>query len=60
VRTRKDLEEAAKNAKKESGVTLARASAAGSRRPEKGRGSGRVCGQRKKSRFPPVETGISA
>src|SRR5712671_3935819 len=59
VRTRKDLEEAAKNAKKESGVTLAAPPPAAPGDPKKDEIQGVFVVSGKKAVFRPVETGIS-
>jgi HlyD family secretion protein len=59
VRTRKDLEEAAKNAKKESGVTLAAPPAPAPGDPKKDEVQGVFVVNGKKAIFRPVETGIS-
>jgi HlyD family secretion protein len=60
VRTRKDLEEAAKSAKKDSGVTLAAPPpAAASSDPKKDEIQGVFVVNGKKAIFRPVETGIS-
>jgi HlyD family secretion protein len=59
VRTRKDLEEAAKNAKKESGVTLAAPPPPAPGDPKKDEIQGVFVVNAKKAVFRPVETGIS-
>jgi HlyD family secretion protein len=59
VRTRKDLEEAAKNAKKESGVTLAAPPPATASDPKKDEVQGVFVVNGKKALFRPVETGIT-
>src|ERR1700726_1687164 len=59
VRTRKDLEEAAKNAKKESGVTLAAPPPPAPGDPKKEEVQGVFVVNGKKAIFRPVETGIS-
>jgi HlyD family secretion protein len=59
VRTRKDLEEAAKNAKKESGVTLAAPPPTASSDPKKDEIQGVFVVNGKKAIFRPVETGIT-
>src|SRR5713101_6058958 len=59
VRTRKDLEEAAKNAKKESGVTLAAPPAPAPGEPKKDEVQGVFVVNGKKAIFRSVETGIS-
>jgi HlyD family secretion protein len=59
VRTRKDLEEAAKNAKKESGVTLAAPPPPAPGDPKKDEVQGVFVVNGKKAIFRPVETGIS-
>ena len=59
VRTRKDLEEAAKNAKKESGVTLAAPPPPAPGDPKKDEVQGVFVVNAKKAVFRPVETGIS-
>jgi HlyD family secretion protein len=59
VRTRKDLEEAAKSAKKESGVTLAAPPPAAASDPKKDDIQGVFVVNGKKAIFRPVETGIS-
>jgi HlyD family secretion protein len=59
VRTRKDLEEAAKNAKKESGVTLAAPPPAAAGDPKKDEIQGVFVIHGKKALFRPVETGIT-
>jgi HlyD family secretion protein len=59
VRTRKDLEEAAKNAKKESGVTLAAPPPAAAGDPKKDEIQGVFVIHGKKAIFRPVETGIT-
>jgi HlyD family secretion protein len=59
VRTRKDLEEAAKNAKKESGVTLAAPPPPAPGDPKKDEIQGVFVVNGKKAIFRPVETGIS-
>jgi HlyD family secretion protein len=59
VRTRKDLEEAQKNAKKESGVTLAAPPAPASGDPKKDEVQGVFVVNGKKAIFRPVETGIT-
>src|SRR6266853_2213650 len=59
VRTRKDLEEAAKNAKKESRVTLAAPPPAAPGDPKKDEVQGVFVVNGKKAIFRPVETGIS-
>jgi HlyD family secretion protein len=59
VRTRKDLEEAAKNAKKESGVTLAAPPPSAAGDPKKDEIQGVFVVNGKKAIFRPVETGIS-
>jgi HlyD family secretion protein len=59
VRTRKDLEEAAKNAKKESGVTLAAPPPAAASDPKKDEVQGVFVVNGKKALFRPVETGIT-
>jgi HlyD family secretion protein len=59
VRTRKDLEEAAKNAKKESGVTLAAPPPTAASDPKKDDIQGVFVVNGKKAIFRPVETGIS-
>src|SRR5437588_1050056 len=59
VRTRKDLEEAAKNAKKESGVTLAAPPPAAASDPKKEEVQGVFVVNGKKAIFRPVETGIT-
>jgi len=59
VRTRKDLEEAAKNAKKESGVTLAAPPPPAAGEPKKDEVQGVFVIHGKKAIFRPVETGIT-
>src|ERR1700730_6140482 len=59
VRTRKELEEAAKNAKKDSGVTLAAPPPAAPGDPKKDEIQGVFVVNGKKAIFRPVETGIS-
>jgi len=59
VRTRKELEEAAKNAKKESGVTLAAPPPPAPGDPKKDEIQGVFVVNGKKAVFRPVETGIS-
>jgi HlyD family secretion protein len=59
VRTRKDLEEAAKNAKKDSSVTLAAPPPAAPGDPKKDEVQGVFVVNGKKAVFRPVETGIS-
>jgi HlyD family secretion protein len=59
VRTRKDLEEAAKNSKKESGVTLAAPPPPAPGDPKKDEVQGVFVVNNKKAVFRPVETGIS-
>jgi len=59
VRTRKDLEEAAKNAKKESGVTLAAPPPPAAGDPKKDEIQGVFVVNGKKAVFRPVETGIT-
>ena len=59
VRTRKDLEEAAKNAKKESGVTLAAPPPPAASDPKKDEIQGVFVVNGKKAIFRPVETGIT-
>jgi HlyD family secretion protein len=59
VRTRKDLEEAAKNAKKESGVTLAAPPPPAPGDPKKDEIQGVFVVNGRKAIFRPVETGIS-
>src|ERR1700724_795929 len=59
VRTRKDLEEAAKSAKKESGVTLAAPPPAAPGDPKKDEIQGVFVVNGKKAIFRPVETGIT-
>jgi HlyD family secretion protein len=59
VRTRKDLEEAAKNAKKDSSVTLAAPPAPAPGDPKKDEIQGVFVVNGKKAVFRPVETGIS-
>ena len=59
VRTRKDLEEAAKNAKKESGVTLAAPPPPAPGDPKKDEIQGVFVVNNRKAIFRPVETGIS-
>ena len=59
VRTRKDLEEAAKNAKKESGVTLAAPPPPAPGDPKKDEIQGVFVVNGKKAIFRPVETGIT-
>src|SRR5579864_3880688 len=59
VRTRKDLEEAAKSAKKESGVTLAAPPPPAPGDPKKDEIQGVFVVNGKKAVFRPVETGIS-
>src|ERR1700726_3197025 len=59
VRTRKDLEEAAKNSKPKSGVTLAAPPPAGPGDPKKDEIQGVFVVNGKKAIFRPVETGIS-
>jgi HlyD family secretion protein len=59
VRTRKDLEEAAKNAKRESGVTLAAPPPPAPGDPKKDEIQGVFVVNAKKAVFRPVETGIS-
>jgi HlyD family secretion protein len=59
VRTRKDLEEAAKNAKKDSGVTLAAPPPTAASDPKKDDIQGVFVVNGKKAIFRPVETGIS-
>jgi len=59
VRTRKDLEEAAKNAKKESGVTLAAPPPPAPGDPKKDEVQGVFVVHGKKAIFRPVETGIT-
>ena len=59
VRTRKDLEEAAKNAKKESGVTLAAPPPPAAGEPKKDEVQGVFVIHGKKAVFRPVETGIT-
>jgi HlyD family secretion protein len=59
VRTRKDLEEAAKNAKKDSSVTLAAPPAPAPGDPKKDEIQGVFVVNGKKAIFRPVETGIS-
>src|SRR6202521_2991670 len=59
VRTRKELEEAAKNAKKESGVTLAAPPPPAPGDPKKDEIQGVFVVNGKKAIFRPVETGIS-
>jgi HlyD family secretion protein len=59
VRTRKDLEEAAKNAKKDGGVTLAAPPPASPGDPKKDELQGVFVVNGKKAVFDPVETGIS-
>jgi len=59
VRTRKDLEEASKNAKKESGVTLAAPPPPAAGEPKKDEVQGVFVIHGKKAVFRPVETGIT-
>jgi HlyD family secretion protein len=59
VRTRKDLEEAAKNAKKDSGVTLAAPPPPATGDPKKDEVQGVFVVNGKKAVFRPVETGIT-
>ena len=59
VRSRKDLEEAAKNAKKDGSVTLAAPPAASTGDPKKDDVQGVFVVNAKKAVFRPVETGIS-
>ena len=60
VRSRKDLEEAAKNAKKDgSSMSLGRASPSGAGDPKKDEVQGVFVVNGKKAMFRPVETGIS-
>jgi HlyD family secretion protein len=59
VRTRKDLEEAAKNAKKNSGVTLAAPPPPAAGDPKKDEVQGVFVINGKKAMFRPVETGIT-
>jgi HlyD family secretion protein len=59
VRTRKDLEEAAKNSKKESGVTLAAPPPSAPGDPKKDEIQGVFVVNGKKAIFKPVETGIT-
>jgi len=59
VRSRKDLDEAAKNGKKESNVTLAAALPVSSGDPKKDEIQGVFVVNGKKASFRPVETGIS-
>jgi HlyD family secretion protein len=59
VRTRKDLEEAAKNSKKESGVTLAAPPPPAPGDPKKDEIQGVFVVNAKKAVFRPVETGIT-
>jgi HlyD family secretion protein len=59
VRTRKDLEEAARNAKKESGVTLAAPPPPAAGEPKKDEVQGVFVIKGKKAIFRPVETGIT-
>jgi len=59
VRSRKDLEEAAKNAKKNSSVTLAAPPETASGDPKKDEVQGIFVVNGKKAMFRPVETGIS-
>jgi HlyD family secretion protein len=59
VRSRKDLEEAAKNAKKDGSVTLAAPPAASTGDPKKDEVQGVFVVNAKKAAFRPVETGIS-
>jgi HlyD family secretion protein len=59
VRSRKDLEEAAKNAKKEGNVTLAAPPAPAAGDPKKDEVQGIFVVNGKKAAFRPVETGIS-
>ena len=59
VRTRKDLEEAAKNAKKESGVTLAAPPPPTAGDPKKDEVQGVFVVNGKKAIFRPVDTGIT-
>jgi HlyD family secretion protein len=59
VRTRKDLEEAAKNAKKQSGVTLAAPPPPAAGEPKKDEVQGVFVINGKKAIFRPVETGIT-
>jgi HlyD family secretion protein len=59
VRSRKDLEEAAKNAKKNGGVTLAAPPPAAAGDPKKDEVQGVFVVNGKKAAFRPVETGIS-
>jgi HlyD family secretion protein len=59
VRTRKDLEEAAKNAKKQSGVTLAAPPPPAAGDPKKDEIQGVFVVNGKKAIFRPVETGIT-
>src|SRR5579859_1979081 len=59
VRTRKDLEEAAKNAKKESGVTLAAPPPPAAGDPKKDEVQGVFVVNGKKAIFRPVDTGIT-
>jgi HlyD family secretion protein len=59
VRSRKDLEEAAKNAKKGGNVTLAAPPPAGAGDPKKDEVQGVFVVNGKKAAFRPVETGIS-
>jgi HlyD family secretion protein len=59
VRTRKDLEEAAKNAKKDSGVTLAAPPPPAAGDPKKDEVQGVFVVNGKKAVFRPVETGIT-
>lgn len=59
VRTRKDLEEAAKNTKKESGVTLAAPPPPAAGDPKKDEVQGVFVVNGKKAIFRPVETGIT-
>jgi HlyD family secretion protein len=59
VRTRKDLEEARKNAKKDSGVTLAAPPAPAPGDPKKDEVQGVFVVNGKKAIFRPVETGIT-
>jgi len=59
VRSRKDLEEAAKNAKKDTSVTLAAPPAASAGDPKKDEVQGVFVVNGKKALFRPVDTGIS-
>jgi HlyD family secretion protein len=59
VRTRKDLEDAAKNSKKDSGVTLAAPPPAAAGDPKKDEIQGVFVINGRKALFRPVETGIS-